>query len=101
MGWASHHIEALKSGETVTFRPRGHSMTGRVNDGDLCTVRPLVENDVLKAGDVVLCRVRGAQYLHLVKAVHNGQYQIGNNRGGINGWVSKPAIFGVLISVSA
>lgn len=47
----------------------------------------------------MLCRVRGTQYLHLVKAVRNGQYQIGNNRGGINGWVSRNGIFGVLVSV--
>jgi hypothetical protein len=29
MGWASGHIERLKRGETVSFRPRGGSMTGR------------------------------------------------------------------------
>jgi hypothetical protein len=37
MGWASEH---LQRGETVTVRPRGHSMTGRVNDRDLVTVEP-------------------------------------------------------------
>lgn len=74
-------------------------MTGRVNDGDLCEVRRPRTEDALKAGDVVLCRVRGAQYLHLVKAVRNGQYQIRNNRGEINGWVSRNGIFGLLVSV--
>jgi len=38
-------------------------------------------------------------YLHLVKAVREGKdgkrrFQIGNNRGGINGWVNSAAIYG-------
>jgi hypothetical protein len=28
MGWASHFIEKLRGGETVSFRPRGASMRG-------------------------------------------------------------------------
>ena len=27
MGWASRHIEKLRAGETVSFRPHGRSMT--------------------------------------------------------------------------
>ena len=30
MGWASGHIEKLRAGETVSFRPRGHSTTGKI-----------------------------------------------------------------------
>ena len=68
MGWADQHIARLTRGETVSFRPRGNSMVGKINSGDLCTVAPLGEH-VLALGDIVLCRVRGAQYLHLVKAL--------------------------------
>ncbi len=57
-------------------------MTGKVNDGQLCTVEPLREH-ALAIGDIVLCRVRGSQYLHLVKAIQGERFQIGNNRGGI------------------
>ena len=67
-------------GETVAFRPRGNSMKGKIASGQLCTVR-------------------SAQYLHLVKAVRGSQYQIGNNTGGINGWISRNAVFGKLVSV--
>lgn len=98
VGWADGHIARLARGETVQFRPRGHSMTGKVNDGQLCTVQPLGEH-VLAAGDIVLCRVKGSQYLHLVKAIQGARYQIGNNRGGINGWVTRRQIFGLLIAV--
>lgn len=38
MGWASRYIELLRSGQAVSFRPRGQSMTGRIESGQLCTV---------------------------------------------------------------
>ncbi|MEM9069591.1 MAG: hypothetical protein AAGE52_13850 [Myxococcota bacterium] len=98
MGWATGHIEKLKQGETVSFRPRGNSMRGRVESGQLCTVEPLGDR-TLEVGDIVLCKVRGAQYLHLIKAIRGRQFQIGNNRGGINGWVTRGSIFGILVQV--
>lgn len=98
MGWADGHIARLARGETVSFRPRGNSMTGKIASGDLCTVEPLGEH-VLAQGDIVLCRVKGAQYLHLVKAIQAERYQIGNNRGGINGWIGRAQIYGRLIRV--
>jgi len=98
MGWADGHIARLALGETVQFRPRGHSMTGKVNDGQLCTVTPIADV-VIAVGDIVLYRVKGNQYLHLVKAIQGERFQIGNNRGGINGWVTHRQIFGRLIDV--
>lgn len=98
MGWADKYIEQLAAGETVQFRPRGHSMTGKVNDGELVTVAPLGAA-ALRVGDVVLCRVNGRQYLHLVLAMQGERLQIGNNRGGINGWVTRRQIFGRLTAV--
>lgn len=100
MGWADGHIARLAQGETVQFRPRGHSMTGKVNDGQLCTVAPLVGDHQLAVDDIVLCRVKGSQYLHLVRAIQGERFQIGNNRGGINGWITRRQIFGRLISVA-
>jgi len=98
MGWADRHIARLADGETVQFRPRGHSMTGKISSGQLCTVEPLGDH-MIAAGDIVLCRVGGAQYLHLVKAIQGERFQIGNNRGGINGWVTRRQIFGRLIAL--
>ena len=34
-------------------------------------------------------------YLHLIKAVNQGRFLIGNNRGGLNGWVGPHAIYGL------
>jgi hypothetical protein len=98
MGWATQYIAALQRGETVQFRPRGHSMRGKVESGQLCTVEP-VDAATLQAGDIVLCKVNGRQYLHLVKAVQGGRFQIGNNRGKINGWVSANCIYGRCVRV--
>lgn len=98
MGWASGHIERLKGGETVSFRPRGNSMAGKVESGQLCTVEP-VGAEAPRVGDVVLCKVNGREYLHLVRAVQGARFQIGNNRGRINGWVAAGAIFGRCVRV--
>ena len=98
MGWAAFHIERLRQGESVSFRPRGHSMSGKIESGQLCTVEPL-DASALSVGDIVLCRVRGAEYLHLIKAIQGARYQIGNNRGRINGWIGRNSIFGRLVSV--
>ena len=98
MGWASGYITKLQAGEAVSFRPRGHSMSPRIDSGQLCTVEP-VDPTTLRTGDIVLCKVRGAEYLHIVKAIQDGRFQIGNNRGFINGWVGSSAIFGKLTKV--
>lgn len=97
MGWATYHIEKLKADETVSFRPRGSSMKGKIESGQLCVVSP-VDGDI-EVGNVVLCKVRGKEYLHLVKAIDGNRYQIGNNRGFINGWIGVNGIFGKLMEV--
>jgi hypothetical protein len=68
VGWASGHIEKLRAGETVSFRPGGHSMSGKIASGQLCTVAP-VDPDTVAVGDIVLCKVNGREFLHLVKAI--------------------------------
>ncbi|HEY7154603.1 MAG TPA: hypothetical protein VH575_11635 [Gemmataceae bacterium] len=73
-------------------------MSGKIESGQLCTVEP-VEAAALKVGDIVLCKVRGREYLHLVKAIQGPRFQIGNNRGRINGWVSANAIFGRCVQI--
>ncbi|MFK7769319.1 MAG: hypothetical protein AB8B55_19005 [Mariniblastus sp.] len=61
----------------------------KVESGQLCTVEPIKDAQTLSVGDVVLCKVKGAQFLHLIKAIQGKRFQIGNNRGRINGWVSE------------
>lgn len=73
-------------------------MTGRVNSGDLVTVEP-VDPMTLEVDDIVLCKVRGQEYLHLVKGRKGGQFLIGNNRGGTNGWISAGQVYGRCVRV--
>jgi hypothetical protein len=98
MGWATTYIEKLRAGEQVSFRPRGNSMSGKIESGQLCTVTP-VDPAVLRVGDIVLCKVNGREYLHLIKAIQGPRFQIGNNRGRINGWVTAGAIFGKCVRI--
>jgi hypothetical protein len=98
MGWASEYIEKLRKGESVSFRPRGQSMSGKIDSGQLCTVVP-VDPATVRVGDIVLSKVNGREYLHLVTAIQGNRFQIGNNRGRINGWVSASAIYGLCVKV--
>ncbi|MBI1331646.1 MAG: hypothetical protein GC165_02080 [Armatimonadetes bacterium] len=98
MSWAMHAKNALREGRTVQIRPPGHSMTGKVNDGDLVTVEPCDPAN-LRVDDIVLVRCRGYDYLHLIKAIDGQRFLIGNNRGRTNGWVGAQAIFGKAVKV--
>jgi len=100
MSWAKFAIEALQQGKPVKIKPRGHSMKGKVNDGDIVMLEP-VDPQKLVVGDIVLVRVKGHDYLHLVKAINNGRFLIGNNRGGVNGWVGHNCIYGIAVKVEA
>lgn len=98
MSWATQYIQKLKEGETVQFRPRGNSMSGKIESGQLCTVVP-VQQEEIKKGDIVLCKVNGSQYIHLVKAIQGDRFQIGNNKGRINGWIGMNGVFGKCVKV--
>lgn len=93
MNWATYHIEKLRQGKIVQFRPRGNSMKGKIESGQLVIVIPV--NRELRVGDIVLCKVRGRHYLHLIKAIKNDKYLIGNNKGFLNGWTNKRSIYGI------
>jgi hypothetical protein len=68
-------------------------MSGKIESGQLCTVEP-VDPATLAVGQIVLCRVRGREYLHVIRAIQGSRFQIGNNRGRINGWITATNIYG-------
>ena len=98
MGWASGYIDRLRRGEVVQSRPRGDSMRGKIESGQLCTIEP-VDPWTLAVEDIVLCKVGGTQYLHLIRAIRGGRFLIGNNRGRLNGWIGPGSIFGKCVRV--
>ena len=99
MSWASRAKELLRQGKPAEIKPRGTSMTGLVEDGQVVVVEPIDDaKRPITKGDVVLCHVHGREYLHLVLAIRGQQpacsYLIGNNHGRANGWVGRHAIYG-------
>jgi hypothetical protein len=90
----------VASGATVEFRPTGSSMVPLIRSRDPVTVAP-VDPRKLEVGDIVLARVAGRVYLHLVSALDpaRGRVQISNNRGRINGWTGYNRIYGICLTV--
>lgn len=96
MSWATYAIDKLLKKEGVVINPRGNSMTPKIESGDRVELIPCDIADV-QVDDVVLCRVKGSDYLHLVKAVGDGEVLIGNNHGKINGWTRK--VYGKVVKI--
>jgi hypothetical protein len=90
----------VAAGATVDFRPTGASMVPLIRSRQLVTVGP-VDPTTVEVGDIVLARVAGTTYLHLVSAVDAGsaRVQISNNRGRVNGWTSHSRVFGICTAV--
>lgn len=99
MSWATNYVSVIKRDGFVKFRPRGNSMSGKIESGQLVTVRGLNDNEVISVGDIVLCKVSGRHYLHLISAISGDRFQISNNKGHINGWIGIEQIYGKCISV--
>jgi phage repressor protein C with HTH and peptisase S24 domain len=95
LGWADNYINQLQTDEIIQFRPRGNSMVPKINSGDLVTVSSDISK--IEKGDIVLCKVNGNQYLHLVTAISGNRYQISNNQGYTNGWTQQ--VYGKVIKV--
>jgi hypothetical protein len=93
--------QRVAEGETVTFRPTGNSMVPLIQSRDDFIVAP-VDPNLVEVGDIVLTRVAGSVYIHLVKALEPAKrrVQIGNNRGGINGWTGFDRVYGIAWSVA-
>lgn len=89
----------LEKGE-VTWKPHGNSMTPKIESGDEVVVKK-VPASACRVGDVVYAKVKGNYYLHLLSALDETQdrYQISNNHGHVNGWVSAENVYGLCVKV--
>jgi signal peptidase I len=95
--WKTIAIEKLQKGEIVKIRGHGNSMTPRFKSGDLITLDPITEPP--QVGDAVFCKVRGTIFTHLITAIQGDRYQISNNHGHVNGWITIRAIYGKAVGV--
>lgn len=98
VGWVTEGLKELSEGLTAQMRPRGGSMRGRVERGQLVTLAPVNPAEV-RDGDAVLVRWRGNYLLHLVKKIQGDRFLIGNNVGKTNGWVSASDIRAKVVRV--
>lgn len=75
-------------------------MVPLIRSRQLVVVAP-VDPSKLEAGDIVLARVAGTVYLHLVSSLDpvKRRVQISNNRGRINGWTGHDRVFGICVAV--
>lgn len=53
----------------------------------------------LKKGQIVLARVSGRLYLHLISALEGERVQISNNKGHVNGWTPRSQVLARLVEV--
>jgi len=90
----------VAAGATVELRPSGSSMVPLIRSRQLVTVAP-VNPDRIEVGDIVLARVAGTVYLHLVSALDRStsRVQISNNRGRTNGWTNHARIYGICTAI--
>lgn len=100
MGWADSAIEWLRLGKPVTLKPKGRSMEPKIKHGNIVTVSPIQDPASLTKGDIVLVTVNGNQYLHLISATDKTRVQISNNKGHVNGWVSRKSVHGILTDIA-
>jgi hypothetical protein len=92
--------ERVARGSTVEFRPTGSSMVPLIRSRQPVVVAP-VDAVRVEPGDIVLARVSGTVYLHLVSALDRaaGRVQISNNRGRVNGWTTHARVYGICVAV--
>ena len=90
----------LQDGETCIVVGVGNSMEPLLKSGQPVLMEPVTETTELNKDDVVLAKAKGCDYCHKISAMKsNGQIQISNNSGHVNGWVSRNAVFGRMIKI--
>ena len=95
MTTASHLI----AGETCKVTGIGNSMTPILKSRQAVICEPVTDETVLSKNDIVLCKVNGRFYLHLIHAIKWDTFLIGNNHGHMNGWTPKRNVFGRVVEI--
>ena len=93
----------LKEGCVCKVTGVGNSMTPILKSRQAVIAEPITEETKLEKKDIVLCKVRGHYYLHLVWATRTEgekeMYLIGNNHGHANGWIPRTQVFGKVVEI--
>ena len=93
-------MQHLLDGEECVVTGYGQSMTPILKSGQSVIVAPITKDVSLNKNDIVFCKVNGHFYLHKISAIKNKKiYQISNNHGHVNGWISKSKIYGKVTKI--
>ena len=98
MSWVKDALKTLKEEEQCDIRPLGGSMKGRIESGQLVTIKRIEGNDV-QIDDAIFIKWKGNYLIHLAKDITETEILIGNNLGKINGWISKKDVIAKVIKV--
>jgi phage repressor protein C with HTH and peptisase S24 domain len=99
MGWADLAIKELRAGKETVIFPTGSSMEPKINSGDKVILCPIANSDFLYKDDIVLVAINNQVFLHLITATDPTRVQISNNKGNVNGWAPRTAIYGKVIYI--
>ena len=91
--------QKLQEGLVCKVVGYGNSMTPILKSGQAVICVPVTEDTELEKNDIVLCKVRGHYYLHLIHAIKNSSYLIGNNHGHMNGTIGRNCIYGKVTEI--
>lgn len=92
-------IEKLHAGDAVeAYVESGNSMRPIIKHRQPVRLEP-VDPTLLEKGDVVLVKVRGNIYTHLVSGTRKNEVQISNNHGRVNGWTHHDNVYGIVTAV--
>lgn len=101
-GFENHvTAEHLQKGEICKVTGIGNSMTPILKSKQPVICVPVTNDTVLEKKDIVLCKVRGNHYLHLIHSIRNNgqEFLIGNNHGHMNGWVKREKVYGKVVEI--
>lgn len=92
-------INTLKNGQIIDrYKESGNSMLPIIKSGQPVRLEP-IKNIELKIDDIVFCKVRGNYCTHKITKIRGKQYQISNNHGYVNGWITKNSIYGIVTKI--
>ena len=91
--------QLLQGEKVIRNKEGGNSMVPLIRSRQPVGIVPIKPEHILDRGAIVFVKVNGRYYTHKITAVKGKQYQIGNNHGGINGWVTRDKILGLVVKI--
>jgi phage repressor protein C with HTH and peptisase S24 domain len=90
-------LKELAAGRPFRIVCKGNSMSPRINIGDIKTIVPYDGvSHTLKEHDIVLVRIGSKFLTHQILSINDGIYVIANEKGKIDGEVTRDAILGIV-----